>query len=135
MTMLIAVILAIIFVPLLFILGVKTGMEQCDNKWIKIMKENTTDSQTTITKLQSKLKKKNEEISRFKEKSKVSSSSIEELTKELNLVKSDNIGLTTKVKELTNKQCIEKGGLIMDDSGKYYCPLKYKAELGSNPYL
>jgi len=126
--MIIALILAAIFVPLLFLMGIKTGMEQADNKWIKVMKENSTDSQQTITKLQNKLKQKNEELTKLKEQSKDQAKVIEAITSDLNTQRSDNAGLKTRIKKLNDKVCVDKDGIVIDDNGKYHCPIVYKHE-------
>ncbi len=78
--MLIAILLAIIFVPLLFIMGIRTGIEQSDNKWLKITKENSSGNQLIVERLQAKLKSKNEEILNLKE-------SIEQLNQTLDISK------------------------------------------------
>jgi len=126
--MIIALILAAIFVPLLFIMGIKTGMEQADNKWIKVMKENSTDSHQTITKLQDKLKQKNEELTKLKGQSKEQAKVIETMTSDLNTQRSDNAGLKAKVKDLQNKICVNEEGIVIDDNGKHHCPIVYRHE-------
>lgn len=126
--MLIAIILAIIFVPLLFVMGIKTGMEQADSKWIKIMKENTTDTQATITKLQSKLKEKNEELSKLKDSQKNQEQNIKSISEEAESLRLENKNFASKVKRLENEKCVHEEGIFIDDNGNYHCPIVYKYE-------
>ena len=123
--MILAGILAVIFVPLLFILGIRTGMEQSDNKWIKIMKESTSGNHSTIEKLQNQMKKKNEEIIKFKETKKSGDEAVEALKEELVTSLSEENELKLQVTNLEKKICVYKGGLVMDDIGVYHCPIIY----------
>ena len=123
--MILAGILAVIFVPLLFILGIRTGMEQSDNKWIKIMKESTSGNHSTIEKLQNQMKKKNEEIIKFKETKKSGDEAVEALKEELVTSLSEANELKLQVTNLEKKKCVYKGGLVMDDIGVYHCPIIY----------
>lgn len=123
--MLIAIILALIFVPLLFIMGIKTGIEQADNKWIKVMKESSSETQNTISKLQAKLKAKNDEIAELKETQKAQKQDIKHLSEEGESLRIENKNLSSKVMQLSNEKCVHNDGIYVDEDGKHHCPIVY----------
>ena len=130
--MLIALLFAIIFVPLLFILGIKTGMDQADKKWMQIMKENTDGTQTMVNKLQAKMKEKNDEIVHMKERDKELEGDLVTLNDELCAEHEELDKIKNQLKLSLRKHCTHQDGLVMNDNGKYICPIVYEEQQARN---
>lgn len=128
----VAILFAVIFVPLLFILGIKTGMDQSDKKWMRIMKENTTDAKTTIEKLQAKMKEKNHELIHVKDNDKELRDELDKTKEELNATVKQLSETTGKLKLSERRHCVHEGGLVMNDAGKYICPIIWEQQQERN---
>lgn len=122
----VTIIFAMVFVALIFIIGIRAGIAQSDNKWLKVIKENSSGAEETIKKLQEKLKSKNEELVQLKEKKKNLKEEIEKLKSDLGSQKVTIEQLNIDISKAERLKCNYKDGLILDSEGNYQCPLSKK---------
>lgn len=108
--------------------GIRIGAIATDKKWQDITKINITESKDVVSRLQNRLRMKNDYIVELKD-------TISEKNHELSEAHAHNqkrhrelVDLGLELSKLERQTCIYPGGINEDNNGQLVCPLQVEME-------